>query len=104
MTGFEPSGNKRHRSRPACWDRLDAKIRRLLECLQDADAEALECKRRLGQYAVWRDGRPRSLVPTRQRYPRNHPHLMVLARMATLLDVGCSGLDFAATTRKPLIC
>lgn len=65
MTGSGPSANKQARShRPAFWNRLDAEDRRLLECLQDAVAEELERKRRLGQYAViWRDGGPAFMGP-----------------------------------------
>ncbi len=38
---------------------IPAKEQKLLDCLTQAVAEALERKRRLGQYAVvWREGRP----------------------------------------------
>ena len=38
---------------------LSPKEQQILDALQDAVTEALERKRRLGQYAVvWRDGRP----------------------------------------------
>jgi hypothetical protein len=38
-----------------------------LAALRKAVAEALERKRRLGQYAVvWRDGRPQRIVPSAQ--------------------------------------
>jgi len=105
MTGSEPSDNKRHRSRrPASWNRLDAESRRLLECLQDAVAEALERKRRLGQYAVvWRDGRPAFIGPNPPTLPTQSPASDGVGEDGDL-DVGCSGLDLAATIRKPLIC
>lgn len=38
---------------------IPAKEQKLLDCLTQAVAEALERKRRLGQYAVvWREGKP----------------------------------------------
>lgn len=47
---------------------LPAKEKQLLDCLTAAVGEALERKRRLGQYAVvWRDGKPALIgddVPT----------------------------------------
>lgn len=74
MTGSEPSDNKQRGHRPARWDRLDAENRRLLECLQDAVAEALERKRRLGQYAViWREGRPAFIGPNPPPSPMQSP-------------------------------
>lgn len=57
---------------------ISAESRRVLEALRSAVAEALERKRRLGQYAVvWRDGRavriePEDQVPY-QPAPHSHP-------------------------------
>ncbi len=47
--------------------------RRLVESLQSAVEEALERKRRLGQYAVvWRDGRPAFIGPNPPRMGEHH--------------------------------
>ena len=41
---------------------IPAKEKQLLDCLTAAVGEALERKRRLGQYAVvWRDGKPATI-------------------------------------------
>lgn len=43
---------------------LSPETQRALDALRRAVAEALERKRRLGQYAViWRDGRPVRVIP-----------------------------------------
>ena len=43
---------------------LSPESQRALDSLRQAVAEALERKRRLGQYAViWQDGRPVSIIP-----------------------------------------
>ena len=40
-------------------NKIPPKEQQILDCLTNAVAEALERKRRLGQYAVvWRDGQP----------------------------------------------
>ncbi|MDN5870797.1 MAG: hypothetical protein L0H73_08785 [Nitrococcus sp.] len=45
---------------------------RMLESLRKAVHEALERKRRLGQYAVfWRDGRPQRIEPEMLNVPFN---------------------------------
>jgi hypothetical protein len=51
--------------------RASAKNHQALEALRAAVAEALERKRRLGQYAViWRDGRVVRLEPDEQASPQ----------------------------------
>jgi hypothetical protein len=53
--------------------RASVKSRRALDALRAAVAEALERKRRLGQYAViWRDGRVVRLEPDEEA-PRQEP-------------------------------
>ena len=45
-------------------NKLSAEDTRLLETLREAGREAVERKRRLGQYAVvWRDGQPAFIGP-----------------------------------------
>ena len=53
---------------------VSAESNQLLETLRTAVAEALERKRRLGQYAViWRDGQVVRLEPADQRAPETAP-------------------------------
>lgn len=48
--------------------------RRLMESLQSAVEEALERKRRLGQYAVvWRDGQPAFIGPNPPKPGQDYP-------------------------------
>jgi hypothetical protein len=52
---------------------LSADDQRALDVLRSAVAEALERKRRLGQYAViWRDGQI-VRIPPQDRAPSEHP-------------------------------
>jgi hypothetical protein len=49
---------------------LSPEAQRVLDALRSAVAEALERKRRLGQYAViWRDGRPVRIEPDDDAVP-----------------------------------
>jgi hypothetical protein len=50
---------------------MSAEDQRALDALRRAVAEALERKRRLGQYAViWKDGRPVQVIPEEPVTPR----------------------------------
>ena len=54
-------------------NRLSADDQRALDALRSAVAEALERKRRLGQYAViWRDGKVVRIEPEEEASPE-HP-------------------------------
>ena len=54
---------------------LSAEDQQALDALRNAVAEALDRKRRLGQYAViWRDGRPVRIGPEEEAPFKPHGH------------------------------
>jgi hypothetical protein len=61
---------------------IPPKEQQLLDSLKDAVAEALERKRRLGQYAVvWRDGQP--MIIGGEESPNSPPSKPAATRFAT---------------------
>ena len=69
---------------------IDPKEQQILDSLTNAVAEALERKRRLGQYAVvWRDGQPVIIGEELESKPHSIPSLDVAGKGQTgLIDNG----------------
>jgi hypothetical protein len=68
---------------------VSAQDQEILDALRSAVAEALDRKRRLGQYAVvWRDGRPIILGDELSSGPCRVPRPDIEGKRNTLVDLG----------------
>lgn len=69
-------------------DIISPEDQKILDALRNAVTEALERKRRLGQYAVvWRDGHPVVIGEESQPKPRRVPHPDIAGKGKTLGDI-----------------